>query len=79
MKIRILILLVLVLFFVAMYGDVPYKTYTMGPNGFIVETRNAFVPEKFFFPSIMNAEDIFVDKDGSIYVADTGNMRVLKI
>ncbi len=79
MKIKPLTLLVILLFFAVSYADVPYKTYTMGPNGFIVETRNAFVPEKVFFPSVMNAEDIFVDKDGSIYVADTGNMRVLKI
>ncbi|WGS64616.1 YIP1 family protein [Marinitoga aeolica] len=76
---KILLIITIFTFNLLIFSNVPYKTYTMGPNNRLIETRTAFVPSKILTPNILNAEDLFVDNNGNIYIADTGNMRVLKI
>lgn len=59
---------------------VPYLTYTTGPNNTQVLTQTAYEPAGIinFNVSLNNPQDIFVHED-LIYVADTGNKRIVKL
>lgn len=62
------------------FAEVPYKTTTQGPNGKIVNTQTAYEPLKTFIFPINNPEDIYIDKLTNVmYIADTGNSRILLI
>ena len=59
-----------------------YKTYTLNRNGRLVETNEAY--EAIYMirtlsdgSQLSGAKDIFVDEDDYIYVADTGNKRIV--
>ena len=76
------ILLALVLFLpAAASAATPYTTYTMNGYGEIQETQTAYLAvrmiTKFGTESFNMPDDLFVAKDGTIYVADTKNRRVL--
>ena len=60
--------------------SVPYETYTIGPQGRRVLTQTAYEPAGYFNTSytLNNPEDLYI-KDDYVYVADTGNQRILKI
>ena len=62
-------------------GDTPYKTYTVNGYGEVQETQTAYLAEetivKFGDQALKNPNDLFVAPDGRIYVADTGNSRVV--
>jgi tetratricopeptide (TPR) repeat protein len=60
--------------------SVPYDTYTIGPEGRRIKTQTAYDPAGFINTNIdlLQPEDMVI-KDGYIYVADTGNRRVLKL
>ena len=76
----ILLALVLLLPAVASAAT-PYTTYTMNGYGEIQETQTAYLAvrmiTKFGTESFNMPDDLFVAKDGTIYVADTKNRRVL--
>ena len=59
---------------------VPYLTYTTGPDNTQVLTQTAYEPAGIinFNVSLNNPQDIFVHED-LIYVADTGNKRIVKL
>ncbi|TAH70404.1 MAG: hypothetical protein EWM47_05360 [Anaerolineaceae bacterium] len=66
------------------YAEVPYKTYThdaAGGNYNIIETQAAYLPgaaiTKIGETSFAEARDMVITKDGYIYIADTGNRRIL--
>jgi tetratricopeptide (TPR) repeat protein len=66
------------------YAEVPYKTYThdgYGWNTEIIETQAAYIPydaiTKVGDTSFSAAKDMMITDDGEIYIADTGNRRVL--
>lgn len=59
------------------YAQVPYKTLTQGPNGELVETQTAYEPIKVIKLPTFNPEDLYLNEDGLLYVADTGNGRIL--
>lgn len=63
------------------FADTPYKTYTEDGYGRIQETQSAYLPYKtiigFDNQAFVGANDVYVDKNGTIYVADTGNHRIL--
>lgn len=59
------------------YAQVPYKTLTQGPNGELVETQTAYEPIKVIKLPTFNPEDLYLSEDGLLYVADTGNGRIL--
>lgn len=73
---------------VVTYAKVPYKTYTQNGYGELVETQTAYTPystitkiqsdiegeDDFEFNK---PEDIKIDSEGNIYVADTANKRVV--
>ncbi len=62
-------------------AETPYKTYTVDGYGSILETQTAYLAyetiTKFGEESLSGPSDIFVTDDGEIYVADTGNARVV--
>ncbi len=77
---------------VVTYAKVPYKTYTQNGYGELVETQTAYTPEstitkitadldeeasaKFKY-TFRKPEDIKIDSDGLVYIADTGNKRIV--
>lgn len=59
------------------FAKVPYKTYTRGPEGMNVETQTAYEPLEILKLNTNAAEDMCLDKDNTLYIADTGNSRIL--
>lgn len=60
-------------------AQIPYKTETLGPNNELVETQTAYEPSKVIKIPTLNPEDIHLTEDDALYVADTGNGRILVI
>ncbi len=62
---------------------VPYTTFTYDKDGWALESPDAFEPAAEYdgrslgITSLADASDIFVDKRNRIYIADTGNSRVV--
>lgn len=59
-----------------------YKTYTTNRNGYLVETNEAYEAVemlKYFGnnQSFNGAKDLFIDSEDYLYVADTGNQRIV--
>lgn len=59
------------------FAKAPYKTYTKGPEDMIVETQTAYEPLDILKLNTNAAEDMCLDKDNTLYIADTGNSRIL--
>ncbi|MBQ7919538.1 MAG: YIP1 family protein [Lachnospiraceae bacterium] len=62
-------------------ADSPYKTYTFDGYGYIIQTQSAYLPyetiTKFDEEALSGPSDMQVTDDGLIYVADTGNSRIV--
>lgn len=57
----------------------PYETYTLGSEG-LIKTQTAYEPTgKLIISEELNAPDDMFLKDGYLYIADTGNKRVIKV
>lgn len=58
----------------------PYNTYTVGPNGDLVLTQTAYEPSGVLTLSeqLLHPSDFYI-KDDDLYVADTGNKRIVKV
>jgi DNA-binding beta-propeller fold protein YncE/uncharacterized membrane protein (GlpM family) len=62
------------------FADAPYITITRGPDGYFVGTQTAYEPDELITVPMNSPEDLFVDDaTGKIYIADTGNARILVI
>ncbi len=68
----------------AMAATAPYKTYTYSMSGQSLYSPDAYVPDRVITnfemgisTALLNPKDIFVDAEKNIYVADSGNNRVL--
>ncbi|NUM46184.1 MAG: YIP1 family protein [Anaerolineales bacterium] len=59
-------------------ADAPYTTWAWGPGGGLIMTQDAYTPQAEIGLPISEAEDMFVTPDGTIYIADTGNARIVK-
>jgi len=57
----------------------PYNTWARGPGGYLVMTQDAYRPVAEIDLAIDGAEDLFVAPDGHVYIADTGNQRIVKL
>ena len=57
----------------------PYTTWTVGPAGFLWQTQDAYTPLDQIDLPVSGPEDMFLAPDGSLYVADTGNGRIVKL
>ena len=86
----VIVLLLITLFSVktanmSVNASTPYKTYTLDRYGELVETQDAYEPIKSVKTFeingknevINNAQDLFIDSDDYLYLADTGNSRVV--
>ncbi len=62
-------------------AETPYKTYTVDGYGRMEETQAAYLAEntilKFGKETLKSPSDLCVTEDGKIYVADTGNSRIV--
>ncbi|HPE70117.1 MAG TPA: gluconolactonase, partial [Thermotogota bacterium] len=71
-------LLGLVGFAASAFATLTYRTFTLGMNGYFVETQAVYAPSRILAPEIFEASDLFLDdRTGDLYIADTGNSRVL--
>ncbi len=57
----------------------PYTTWAMGPGGRLFLTQDAYIPVAEVNLPVSAPEDMFLAPDGMLYVADTGNGRILKL
>ncbi len=61
----------------------PYKTFTLGVNKELVETQAAYEPVRtmirFGEETLKNPQDLRMGPDGNLYIADTGNKRILVV
>lgn len=88
MKKRMALLLLTVALLVAgicpvAYAKMPYKTFTLGVNKELVETQTAYEPVRsmirFGEETLKNPQDLRMGPDGNLYIADTGNKRILVV
>lgn len=57
----------------------PYTTWALGPGGRLYLTQDAYLPLTEIDLPISAAEDMFITPDGTIYIADTGNGRIIRL
>lgn len=57
----------------------PYTTWTVGPGGFFFQTQDAYSPLDLIDLPVSGPEDMFFAPDGSLYIADTGNGRIIRL
>ncbi len=66
---------------IAALADSPYKTYTVDGDGLVVETQTAYLPygtiNKIGDESLKAPTDFTILSDGTMYILDSGNKRVL--
>lgn len=54
-------------------------TYTLDDNDEFIRTQDAYLPDKTIADlGLKNPQDLFVDHDNMLYIADTGNRRIVK-
>lgn len=57
----------------------PYTTWTLGPGGSAIPTQDAYTPLDEIDLPVSAPEDMFFAPDGSLYIADTGNRRIIRL
>lgn len=57
----------------------PYTTWAMGPGGGLYFTQDAYTPLSEIDLPLNGPEDMFLAPDGALYIADTGNGRILRL
>lgn len=57
----------------------PYTTMTLGPGGFLWFTQDAYTPLDQIDLPVDAPEEMFAAPDGALYIADTGNGRIIKL
>ena len=83
----IALLLLVALLLVTQIGSalasVPYRTFTLGVDGNLVQTQAAYEPirtmTRFGETTLKNPADMRLGPDGNLYIADDGNTRILVI
>ncbi len=60
-------------------ADAPYTTWTPGPGGKLYMTQDAYVPLREVPLPIAGAEDLHMTPEGVLYIADTGQGRVVRL
>lgn len=54
-------------------------TYAADENGYWVRTQDAYLPDKTVTElGLSSPEDLFIDENNMLYIADTGNRRIVK-
>jgi tetratricopeptide (TPR) repeat protein len=57
----------------------PYTTWTLGPGGEPFPIQDAYTALDEMILPVSSPEDMFVAPDGFLYLADTGNGRIIKL
>lgn len=57
----------------------PYTTWALGPGGVPIFTQDAYTPLNEVDLPLSGPEEMYYAPDGFLYVADTGNRRILKL
>lgn len=73
------VVLILGLSTISVAAETPYTTWAWGPGFHGVMTQAAYEPLKQVDLELSNPEDMIIRQDGSIYIADTGNKRIVKV
>ncbi|BBH18993.1 hypothetical protein Back11_03380 [Paenibacillus baekrokdamisoli] len=75
-------------------ADLPFQTYTLDNKGKLVNVQAAYVPDPYLYvylegvipgfadkapPSLNQPDDLFLDHRNHLYIADTGNNRVIEL
>ena len=60
-------------------AESPYTTWAQGPGGWLTMTQDAYSPAAEVDLPISAAEEMVVMPDGTLYIADTGNGRILAV
>ena len=62
-------------------ADAPYRTYTIDGYGYVTQTQTAYMPfdtiTRISDLSLSGPSDMMISQDGKIYIADTGNKRIV--
>jgi tetratricopeptide (TPR) repeat protein len=75
----LLLLVILALTSSRASASTPYTTWTLGPGGWLSQTQDAYTPVDEIDLDVAGPEDMFVTEEGIIYLADTGNGRIVKL
>lgn len=57
----------------------PYTTWARGPGGLLYPTQDAYIPLDEIDLPLAAPEELFLAPDGFLYIADTGNGRIVKL
>mgnify|MGYP001810270425 CR=1 FL=1 len=57
----------------------PYTTWSFGPGDYLIMTQSAYEPLEEIDLDIKGAQDFVMTDDGILYIADTGNKRIVKV
>lgn len=75
-------------------AELPYRTYALDDQGKLVDVQAAYMPDKYVYiylegdipgfaadapPALNQPDDLFLDSRGHLYIADTGNNRVIEL
>lgn len=60
-------------------AESPYTTWAQGPGGWLTMTQDAYSPAAEVDLPISAAEEMVVMPDGTLYIADTGNGRIVRL
>ncbi len=60
-------------------ADSPYTTWAQGPGGVLTMTQDAYSPTTEVDLPISAAEEMVVMPDGTLYIAGTGNGRIIRL
>lgn len=62
-------------------ADIPYKTYTIDGYGYVSETQTAYTPHSSITKvgdlALSGPRDMMITDNDEIYIADTGNKRII--
>ncbi len=79
-KILIFLLLILIINPTVIHASsTPYGTFSIGTGDWMIRTQTAYTPYQTVVFEGNEPEDLFVDQDGTLYIADTKNSRILII
>lgn len=75
----LLVLLACISLVVPAHAHSPYTTWAPGPGGRWYLTQDAYIPLTEVDLPLSGAEDMFVTSEGVVYLADTGNGRIVRL
>jgi len=73
------VILILALTPIKASAESPYTTWAMGPGGSLTMTQDAYNPVAEVDLPISAAQDMVILPDGSLYIADTGKGRIIRL